>query len=207
MPAKGGLRGFVLSVAACAIALRHKASSPNLPIFLKSPFDLIGTPNGYQDARDVQTKGAKTFQTYFLPVGDDYLTCFSEWVDYLRDDLLYGHEDALFPKPAMGHSFEGGYSVVGLSRDNWSNGTKIRDIIKTAFTNAGLPEFAPHSFRKTLVKYGVDICPTPESFKAWSLNLGHESVVTTLSAYCPISVERQKELIRGMAENRLSKKL
>ena len=42
----------------------------------------------YQDARDVQTKGAKTFQTYFLPVGDDYLTCFSEWVDYLRDALL-----------------------------------------------------------------------------------------------------------------------
>jgi len=153
----------------------------------------------YQDARDVQTKGAKTFQTYFLPVGEDYLTCFTEWVEYLRDDLLYGHEDALFPKPAMGQSSEGGYAVIGLSRDNWSNGTKIREIIKTAFTSAGLPEFVPHSFRKSLVKYGVDICPTPEAFKAWSVNLGHESVVTTLSAYCPISVERQKELIKGMA--------
>lgn len=155
----------------------------------------------YQDARDVQTKGAKTFQTYFLPVDPAYLACFTDWVSYLRNDLLFGHEDALFPKPKMGCSDEGGFAVIGLSRDNWSNGTKIRDIIKTAFTTSGLPAFGPHSFRKTLVKFGVEICQTPEVFKAWSLNMGHDSVVTTLSAYCPISINRQKELIQGMAPN------
>jgi len=28
---------------------------------------------------------------------------------------------------------------------------------------------------------------TLEHFKAWSMNLGHENIATTLSAYCPVS--------------------
>ncbi len=42
-------------------------------------------------------------------------------------------------------------------------------------------------------------CRTPEQYKAWSLNLGHENIATTLSAYCPVSTTRQGELIRDMA--------
>jgi len=151
----------------------------------------------YQDARDVQTKGAKTFQTYFLPVDPAYLACFTNWVNYLRDDLLYGHDDALFPKPQMGRSSEGGFAIIGLSRVNWSNSTKIRDIIKTAFTTSGLPTFGPHSFRKTLVRWADKHFQTREGFKAFSQNIGHDSVVTTISAYYPVSHERQAELIRG----------
>ncbi len=49
----------------------------------------------YQDARDVQTKGAKTFQTYFLPVDPAYLVCFSDGVNYLRNDLLFGHDSVV----------------------------------------------------------------------------------------------------------------
>ena len=30
------------------------------------------------------------------------------------------------------------------------------------------------------------------------MNLGHENIATTLSAYCPVSPSRQGELIRGM---------
>lgn len=62
-----------------------------------------------------------------------------------------------------------------------------------------MPTFGPHSFRKTLVLLDTGHCRTPEQFKAWSLNLGHESIATTLSAYCPVSSTRQGELIRGMA--------
>ena len=151
----------------------------------------------YQDARDVKTKFAKTFTTWFLPVDQGYLDCFTGWVNHLRHDLLFGHDDALFPKPQMGH-LDGDFAALGLSREIYTNANKIREIIKAAFTTAGLPAFAPHSFRKTLVKYGDQRCQTREQFKAWSLNLGHDSVVTTISAYCPISKERQAELIRGM---------
>ena len=38
--------------------------------------------------------------------------------------------------------------------------------------------------------------PSCKSSKAFSQNIGHTSVITTISAYCPISTERQAELIR-----------
>jgi integrase/recombinase XerD len=62
-------------------------------------------------------------------------------------------------------------------------------------TRADLPPFTPHAFRKTLVKWAYTTNPTREAFKAFSQNIGHSSEVTTISAYCPVSVERQGELI------------
>ena len=152
----------------------------------------------YQDARDVNTKGAKTFTTWFYPVDAAYLDTFRDWVAFLRTDQLFGPEDALFPKPLMGVR-NGSFARFGLSRDNYSNAGKIRAVIKEAFTGAGLPSFHPHSFRKTLGVLSNDYCKTPEQFKAWSLNMGHENIATTLSAYCPVSPQRQGQLIRGMA--------
>lgn len=151
----------------------------------------------YQDARDVKTKFAKSFTTTFFPVDSDYLLVFREWVGFLRKDQLFGPADALFPKPKMGRN-DGGFAWFGLSRDTYGSAGKIRDVIKTAFTDAGLPPFGPHSFRKTLGILANDFCKTPEQFKAWSMNLGHENIATTLSAYCPVSPTRQAELIRGM---------
>jgi integrase/recombinase XerD len=151
----------------------------------------------YQDAREVRTKFAKSFTTTFFPVDDEYLHCFREWVDFLRKDRLFGPGDALFPKPLMGLD-DGGFACLGLSRDTYSNAGRIREVIKEAFTSAGLPPFGPHSFRKTLGILANDHCRTPEQFKAWSMNLGHENIATTLSAYCPVSPGRQAELIRGM---------
>lgn len=151
----------------------------------------------YQDARDVKTKFAKTFTTWFFPVDDAYLHTFSAWANYLRQDELFGPNDALFPKPKMGLK-DGAFAPLGLSRDTYSNAGKLRAVIKDAFTSAGLPPFAPHSFRKTLGLLANEHCKTPEQFKAWSMNLGHENIATTLSAYCPVSPSRQGELIRGM---------
>lgn len=151
----------------------------------------------YQDARDVKTKFAKTFTTWFFPVDTAYLETVQDWIAYLRQEELFGPSDALFPKPKMGLK-DGSFAALGLSRETYSNAGKLRVIIKEAFTNAGLPPFAPHSFRKTLGLMANDHCKTPEQFKAWSLNLGHENIATTLSAYCPVSPSRQGELIRGM---------
>lgn len=152
----------------------------------------------YQDARDVNTKNSKTFTTWFLPVDAAYRECFEDWVSTLRNEKLYGHEDALFPKPEMGLAEGGGFAMMGLSRETYANTAKFCNVIKQAFTSAGLPPFAPHSFRKTLIKYGDQMCPNREQFKAWTLNIGHESVVTSILSYLPIPLERQKELIKRM---------
>lgn len=73
----------------------------------------------------------------------------------------------------------------------------IREIFKSAFGQAGISNFNPHNFRDTLVTLGEQICKTPEQFKAWSLNLGHESPLTTFTSYGSVSLYRQGELIRG----------
>ena len=65
-----------------------------------------------------------------------------------------------------------------------------------AFTQAGLPYFNPHSFRNTLVRLGQSVCRTPEDFKAWSQNLGHEQVLTTFLSYGEVAMSRQREIMR-----------
>lgn len=150
----------------------------------------------YQDAREVKTKGSKTFTTYFLPVDPDYLACFTAWVTHLRTRALFGPDDPLFPPPLMGVD-GGAFRVKGLKREIYQNANAIRSVIKEAFTRADLRPFTPHAFRKTLVKWADTAYPTREGFKAFSQNIGHTSVVTTISAYCPISIERQAELIKS----------
>lgn len=158
--------------------------------------DLVGLCV-HQDSRDVKTKFAKTFTTWFFPVDRKYLDCLIEWLGDLRQILMFGNEDALFPKPEMG-MIGGQFATIGLSREPYANAGKIREVIKGAFTAAGFYPYGPHSLRKTLGIFANEKCRTPEQFKAWSMNLGHEHIATTLSAYCPVSPARQGELIRAM---------
>ncbi|MEE9454160.1 MAG: tyrosine-type recombinase/integrase [Paracoccaceae bacterium] len=152
----------------------------------------------FQDARDVRTKNSKTFYTWLFPVDEIYRDCFAEWVNTLRKDMLFGPDDAVFPKPKI-EVVEGiGFQATGLTGEIYANAGAFREMIKGAFVSAGLHPFVPHSFRKTLVKYGDQTCDNREQFKAWSMNLGHESIDTTLTSYLQISVERQGELIKGM---------
>jgi integrase/recombinase XerD len=76
----------------------------------------------------------------------------------------------------------------------------IRTIFKAAFASAGLPYFNPHSFRKTLALLGGQLCQSPEEYKAWSQNLGHDHVLTTFSSYGDVSSHRQAEIIRAFSE-------
>jgi len=153
-----------------------------------------------QDAREVNTKFSKTFNTFFFPVGDEIRQIVVEWITYLREAKLWGNNDPLFPatRVALGASMQ--FTVDGLDRKHWSNATPIRTIFRKAFTDAGLPYFNPHSFRNTLVRIGQEVCRTPEQFKAWSQNLGHEKVLTTFLSYGGVACQRQGEIIRDLAK-------
>ena len=128
-----------------------------------------------QDAREVHTKFAKTFTTWFFPVGDEVRAIVEQWVDYLLIQKLWSLDDPLFPATRVvlgtGRQFE----AAGLDRRHWSDAGPIRKIFKEAFQRGRLPYFNPHSFRKTLALLGQGLCRTPEEFKAWSQNLGHEN--------------------------------
>ena len=75
---------------------------------------------------------------------------------------------------------------------------QARAVFKEAFTKAGLPYFNPHSFRSTIVQLGQLKCKTPEAFKAWSQNLGHESVLTTLYSYGEVGKQRQSDILKDL---------
>lgn len=154
----------------------------------------------FQDAREVNTKFSKTFDTFFfLSVGDEIRAIVAEWVSYLREEKLWGNDDPLFPKTRIAVGASRQFEAFGLEREHWSTASPIRGIFRTAFANAGLTYFNPHSFRNTLVQLGQDVCRTPEQFKAWSQNLGHEQVLTTFLSYGAVACQRQGEIIRGLA--------
>jgi integrase len=159
----------------------------------------LASRNVYQDARDVRTKFSKTFTTFFFPVGDDIESIVAEWIEHLRTRKLWGPDDALFPRTQVAVNDSGQFAPVGLERCHWSNATPIRDIFRKAFEAAGLPYFVPHSLRRTLAQLGERICRTPEEFKAWSQNLGHDGVLTTFYSYGSVATRRQGEIIRSLA--------
>jgi integrase/recombinase XerD len=117
---------------------------------------------------------------------------------YLREGLGWSGEDPLFPATRMGPGPEGLFVPVGLERAHWRTAEPVRRVFRTAFGSAGLPYFPPHSIRKTIARLGEEVCQSPEEFKAWSQNLGHEGVLTTFTSYGTVSPGRQAEIIRSI---------
>lgn len=159
----------------------------------------------FQDAREVKTKFSKTFTTYFFPVGDEIQQIVVDWVNYLKTELLWGNDDPLFPKTQVINGEDRVFVAPGIKPEHWSNATPIRTIFREAFEAADLAYFNPHSFRKTLVTLGQQLCQTPEAFKAWSQNLGHDDVLTTLYSYGEVQQHRQGEIIQQLSVLRTPK--
>lgn len=153
-----------------------------------------------QDAREVATKNAKSFSTTFFPVGGGALEIFEDWCRFLRTELLWSDNDPLFPATAVAPDLNGLFAPAGLLREGWRSTGPVRLVFRRAFETAGLPYFHPHSVRHTLGQLGEQICPTIESFKAWSQNLGHAGVLTTLNSYGTVSPHRQADLIRAAGQ-------
>ena len=151
-----------------------------------------------QDAREVNTKFSKTFTTFFFPVCDEIRGVVADWISYLRGEKLWGNDDPLFPATQVALGPDHQFAASGLGPTHWSTATPIRAIFREAFERAGLPYFNPHRFRNTLVRLGQDVCKTPEEFKAWSQNLGHERVLTTFLSYGEVGCDRQGQIIRAL---------
>jgi integrase len=155
----------------------------------------------YQDAREVRTKFSKTITTFFFPVGDIFKQILIDWVNELRTIHAWGADDPLFPatRIEVGET-TGQFETRGLLRQHWSTAAPVRRIFRQAFALADLPYFNPHSLRRTLASEGQRRCRSIEQLKAWSQNLGHDGVLTTLTSYGQIPIARQAELITKVGE-------
>lgn len=155
----------------------------------------LSTRSIYQDAREVSTKFSKSFRTFFFPVGDDIVKIVAEWVIFLREHNTWGNDDPLFPATLVRVGPARQFEAHGFEKRHWHNAAPIRAIFRASFVAMGLPYFNPHSFRNTLARLGQEVCRTPEEFKAWSQNLGHEKPLTTFLSYGEIECHRQGEII------------
>lgn len=156
-----------------------------------------------QDARHVRTKFSKTFRTFLMPVSELAVQVAQAWHAELINDLRRGHDDPLFPATAMRIGPEGEFTSHGLAREGWSTTGPIRDIFRMAFNGAGLPYFNPHSVRDMLVRHIMALDLPVETLKAWSQNLGHQGLLTTLTSYGSVPTHRQGELIKqGLPKDR-----
>ncbi|MEK7266024.1 MAG: site-specific integrase [Pseudomonadota bacterium] len=154
----------------------------------------------FQDGREVATKFRKSFPTFFFPVEGRAEAIVGDWVAHLESRLGFGSDDPLFPRTKVGLDSEGRLGPLGIDRAPWSNATSIRGIFKKAFAAAGLPYSNPHLFRDALARLGLDKCRNHAELKAWSQNLGHEDMLTTLRSYSSISAQEQADLIRGVGD-------
>ena len=107
-----------------------------------------------QDAREVQTKFSKTFTTYFFPVGDEIRQIVEGWVTFLRQEMLWGNDDPLFPatRIALGRTRQ--FEAVGLSAR--SSATHLRNSRRGARTlgiRSGVCRLVTFSKRSELLAY------------------------------------------------------
>lgn len=158
--------------------------------------------DGYveQDPNEVKTKFGKKITTYFLPVGDEIIKIFTDWVKFLKDDKLCDYESPLFPKTSLALDENLQFKRDFLDTTPWETTSPIRKIIQQAFEAAGLTYYNPHSFRNTLVKLAYELCKTPEEFKAWSQNLGHSNPLTTFISYGHIEEFNQGVIIKRLGK-------
>jgi integrase len=152
-----------------------------------------------QEPDRVHTKFAKMINTYFFPLGGDLTDIVAQWVDELQKIHLFGPNDPLFPKTRVAQDDNKSFCAVGIEAAFWSDASPVRAIFRQAFFAAGLPYFPPHSLRHTLGHLMQTVCRTPQQIKAWSQNLGHESVATTLTSYGTIDPHHQGQVIGSIS--------
>lgn len=147
------------------------------------------------DGRDVDTKFGKRFTTGFFPIGREIEQIVRDWIAELKTDHRFGTADPLFPRTRVGLGASRQFEAVGIAREPWANPSSAARIFKQAFVAAGLPPYSPHRVRDMIVELASEHCKTPEDFKAWSQNMGHDDVLTTFRSYGAVAPGRQVELM------------
>ena len=142
----------------------------------------------------------RPFAPNLMPIDDDALAQFTEWVGELEHEHHWGSHDPLFPATQMGIGEDGGFRPAGMSRSGWSTTQPINAVFRRAFEAAELPYYNPHSFRDMLVRHAMTLNLSSEAMKAWSQNLGHADVLTTFTSYGTLPTHLQGDLIRATGQ-------
>lgn len=147
----------------------------------------------FQDPRDIRTKFSKNMTTTFFPVGEDIESLALSWL-HERQDAATPDDAPLFP------SLQQTIGKAGTNKKEtfWKTAGPIQKLVRAACQSAGVPSFNPHAIRSTLGLLAFELVHSLEELKAWSQNLGHENLGTTLQYYGTLPGPRQHDLVDAM---------
>lgn len=146
----------------------------------------------HQDPNEVDTKAGKQIDTLFFPVGAFFIQEVIDYLAYLKTEQGFTANDYLFTSSARGRDDHDQFCIIGITKARWANAQPMRDIFRAAFNAVDMPYFNPHSFRKTLMALAYELNLSGEDIKAWSQNLGHEKLDTSVNSYGKLSKDRQR---------------
>ena len=152
----------------------------------------------HQDPNEVNTKAGKQINTWFFPVGEFFIHEVKDYLAYLKSEQGFTANDYLFTSNSLGHDEYRQFRRIGITKERWITAQSMRNIFRKAFNEAELPYFNPHSFRKTLMARAYEMGLSGEEIKAWSQNLGHEKLDTSVNSYGSVSMDRQKACILAL---------
>lgn len=150
-----------------------------------------------QNPSEVKTKFGKRIDTFLFPLDDRLEEIVIDWINYLRSLELSAETGPLFPKSLVIQDEDNCFKPQGLSREHWANASPVRTIFRDAFACAGLAVHTPHSMRHMIISEAYRRDLSPRELIAWSQNLGHEGLLTTITSYGKIPLQEQGRLIRG----------
>lgn len=152
----------------------------------------------FQDPNEVDTKASKQIYSWFFPVGEFLIREVEDYLDYLKTEQGFKANDYLFTSSARGRDENDQFCIKGISKARWANAQPMRDIFRAACNAVDLPYFNPHSFRKTLMALAYSKELSGEDIKAWSQNLGHEKLDTSVNSYGHLSPDRHRTRMLAM---------
>jgi integrase/recombinase XerD len=147
----------------------------------------------------VQTKFSKYIPSILFKFDTRLLNYVLEWVEHLKTKGFSAH-DPLFPRSKTEHgednlSFELARAIEPIF---WKGTGMMRQIFKNRSEKAGLPYYAPHTYRHLAIGLALKYCKTGEQFKAISQNFGHDHIATTLRSYANYDPQMLSEILKNM---------
>ncbi|MDP8267886.1 MAG: site-specific integrase [Candidatus Tenebribacter davisii] len=142
----------------------------------------------YQDPNmGVKTKNSKYIPTTIPRYFNKFYIIFTEWIQELKS-LGFEDCDPMFPIAKSNKDGE----MLEFSKSNCLLKDKIamitgEKIVKERCRNSGYERYHAHSFRDSHIYYGLKAARNGLEVKVVGLNVGHESINTTLKQYADLS--------------------
>jgi integrase len=147
-----------------------------------------------QDAREMRAKNGKSFTVRWFPVPSEISLVVVEWKRELESNG-FGGEDALCPDSKYLSTPKTSPAPLPILETSGA----VNKAFRIASTGVG-QSYSPHSARHCLKALGDQICTRSEERKAWSLNLGHESMVITEAHYGKMTEATRMQVLAAIKQ-------